>query len=74
LASNPIFYNFSNFQILPELYNLNLKLCNKWYDKIYLLHQIVVPQLNGGWQQNYSTKTRQADHANEQSLFSVVCG
>jgi len=35
------------------------------------LHLIVVPQLSSGWQHNYSTKTRQAGHANEQSMVQV---
>jgi len=29
----------------------------------------VAPQLSGGWQHNYSTKTREASHANEQSFY-----
>jgi len=33
------------------------------------LYQIVVPQLIGGWQHNYSTKTRQVGHANEQDIY-----
>jgi hypothetical protein len=31
-----------------------------------------VPQLSGGWQHNYSTKTRQAGCANEQSMYSLL--
>jgi hypothetical protein len=42
---------------------------NQYY-KIDLLHLIVAQQLSGGWQHNYSTKTRQAGHANEQSMYS----
>jgi hypothetical protein len=34
------------------------------------LHLIVSPQLSSGWQLNYSTKARQAGHANEQSMYS----
>jgi hypothetical protein len=30
----------------------------------------VVPQSSGGCQHNYSTKTRQAGHANEHSIYS----
>jgi hypothetical protein len=29
----------------------------------------VVAQLSGGWLHNYSTKTRQAGHANEKSMY-----
>jgi hypothetical protein len=36
-----------------------------------VLHLIVVPQLSSGWQHNYSTKTRQADWANELSMYSL---
>jgi hypothetical protein len=57
LASNSIFYNFFHGS---ELHSLNLKLWSKQYNKIDLLHLIVVPQLSGGLQHNYSTKTRQA--------------
>jgi hypothetical protein len=57
--------------MLSELHNLNLKLYSKQYNKIVLLHLIVVPQLSGGWSHNYSTKTRQVGHANEQSMFSL---
>jgi hypothetical protein len=39
---------------------------------MYLLNQIVVPQLNGGWQYNYSTKARQGGRANEQSIYSLL--
>ncbi len=55
-----------------ELNKLYLKLCCKNYYKINLLHQIVVPQVSGGWQHNYSTKTRQAGYANEQSIYSKL--
>jgi hypothetical protein len=34
---------------------------------MYLLHLMVVQQLCGGLQHNYSTKTIKAGHANEQS-------
>jgi len=37
------------------------------------MHLIVVPQLSSGQQHSYSTKTRQAGRANEQSyVFSYV--
>jgi hypothetical protein len=65
MASNSIFYIFFNFKIVSELYNFNS--C-----KIYLLHLIVVPQLSGGWQHNYSTKTRQPGQANDQSMYSLM--
>jgi hypothetical protein len=38
-----------------------------------LLHLIVVQQLNGGWQHNYSTNARQAGCANEQqSIYFLM--
>jgi len=58
--------------MLSELHSLNLKLCSKQYNKKFVLHLIVVPQLGGGRQHNYSTKTRQAAHANEQSMYSLM--
>jgi hypothetical protein len=51
---------------------LNLKLCSKQCNKIDLLHLIVVPQLRGGWQHNYSNKTRQAGPANEKSMYYLM--
>jgi len=51
---------------------LNLKLCSKQYNKIDLLQTIVVPQLSGGWQHNYSTKTRWAGCANEQYIYYLM--
>jgi hypothetical protein len=42
--------------MLSELHNLDLKLYSKKYNKIDLLPLIIVPQLSGGWQLNYSTK------------------
>jgi hypothetical protein len=33
---------------------------------------IVAPQLSSGRQHNYSTKTRQAGRANEQSMYSLM--
>jgi hypothetical protein len=32
----------------------------------------VAPQLSGGWQHNYSTKTSQAGCANEQSMYYLM--
>jgi hypothetical protein len=58
--------------MLTELHSLNLKLCSKLYNKKFVLHLIVAPQLCSGWQHNYSTKTRQAGRANEQSMYSLV--
>ncbi len=58
--------------MLSELHSLNLKLCSKQYNKKFVLHLIVVPQLGGGRRHNYSTKTRQADRANEQSKHSPI--
>jgi len=49
-----------------------MKLCSKWYNKIDHLHLIVVPRLRGGWQHNYSTKTRQAGSTNEQPIYSLM--
>jgi hypothetical protein len=37
-----------------------------------LFDLIVVPPLNGGWQHNYSIKTREAGHANEQCINSLM--
>jgi hypothetical protein len=51
-----------------ELHSLNLKLCNKQYNKTFVLHLIVAPQLSG-WQHNYSTKNSQAGRTNEQSMY-----
>jgi hypothetical protein len=48
---------------------MNLKLYSKQYNNIFVLHHIVVQQFSSGWQHNYSTKTRQACHANEQSMY-----
>jgi hypothetical protein len=31
----------------------------------------MAPQLIGGWGHNYSTKTKQAGRANEQSIYSM---
>jgi hypothetical protein len=45
---NSIFYIFKILDIL-KLHHLNLKLCSKQYNKIDLLHLIVVSQLRGGW-------------------------
>jgi hypothetical protein len=59
-------------KILFKLHKLNLKLRNKQYNEIDILHLIVVPKLRGGRQHNYSTKTRQAGHANEQSIYSIM--
>jgi hypothetical protein len=39
--------------------------------KIDLLHLIVVPKLGGSLQFNYSTKTRQAGQAYEQSIHTL---
>ncbi len=63
---------FSNFKMLYELHSLNLKLCNKPYNKKIVLHLIEVSQLSSGRQHNYSTKTRQAGQANEQSMHSLM--
>jgi hypothetical protein len=51
------------------LNKFDLELCFQEYYKIDLLHQIVASQLSGSWRHNYSTKTRQAGHANEQSIY-----
>jgi hypothetical protein len=58
--------------MLTELHSLNLKLCSKPCNKIDVLHLIVVPELSGGWQHNYSTKAKQVGHANRQSMYSVM--
>jgi hypothetical protein len=58
--------------MLSELHSLNLKLCIKQYNKKFVLHLIVTPQPCSGWRHNYSTKTRQAGWANEQSMYSLM--
>ncbi len=58
--------------MLSELNSLNLKLCCKQYNKKFVLHLIVAPQLSRGWQRNYSTKTRKVGLANEQSMYSLI--
>ncbi len=58
--------------MLSELHNLSSKLCSEQYNKNFVLHLIVVPQLGGRRRHNYSTKTRQAGRANEQSLMSMI--
>jgi len=58
--------------MLSELHSLNLKLCTKQYNKKFVLHLIVAPQLCSGWRHNCSTKTRQAGRANEQSMYSLM--
>ncbi len=58
--------------MLSELHNLSTKLCSKQYNKILVLHLIVVPHLGGSRWHNYSTKTRQVGRANEQSMYSLM--
>ncbi len=58
--------------MLSELHSLNLKLYSKPYNKIFVLHLTVVPQLCSGSWHNYSTKTRQAGHTDEQSMHSLM--
>jgi len=58
--------------MLSELHSLNLKFLSKQYNKKFVLHLIVVPQLSSGRRHNYSTKTRQAGQANEQSMHSLM--
>jgi hypothetical protein len=58
--------------MVSELHSSNLKLFGKQYNKNFLLHLIVVPQLSSGWQHNYSTKSRLADRANEPSMCSLM--
>ncbi len=58
--------------MLSDFHSLNLKLCSKQYNKKFVLHLIVVPQLNSGWQHNHLTKTRQAGKSNEQSMYSLM--
>ncbi len=67
--SSTIFYKFldalwaSQFEFI---------LCSKQYNKNFVLHLIVALQLRSGWWHNYSTKTRQAGRANEQSMYSLM--
>jgi hypothetical protein len=58
--------------MLSELNSLNVNLCGKQYNKIDLLHLIVVPQLSSGWRHNYSTKTRNVGRAIEQSMYHDI--
>jgi hypothetical protein len=58
--------------MLSELHSLNLKLHSKQYNRNFVLHLIVVPQLSSGWEHNYTAKTRQAGHANEQSMYFLM--
>jgi hypothetical protein len=58
--------------MLYELHSLNLKLFSKKYNKNFVLHLNAALQLSSGWQHNYSTKTRQASHTNEQSMYSLM--
>jgi hypothetical protein len=58
--------------MLSELHNLNFKICTKQYNKIDVLHLIEVPQLGGGWQHNFSTKTRHAGRAIEHLMYSLM--
>ncbi len=58
--------------MLSKPHTLNLKLHSKQYNEIVLLHLIVAPQLGGSWRHNYSTKTRQAGHSNEQAMYSLM--
>jgi hypothetical protein len=59
--------------MLSELHSLNLKLYGKQYNKKFVLHLIVGPQLSSGWRHNYSTKTRQAGRVDELSMYSIMC-
>jgi hypothetical protein len=58
--------------MLSELHSLNLNLCSKQYNRNFILHLIVVPQLSSGWQHNYTTKISQAGWANKQSMYSLM--
>jgi len=58
--------------MLSELRSLYLKFWSKQYNKKFVLHLIVAPQLSSGWRHNYSTKTRQEGRANEQSMYSLM--
>jgi hypothetical protein len=58
--------------MLSELHSLNLKLYSIQYNKKFVLHLIVVPQLTSGQRHNYSTKIRQAGQANEQSMYYLM--
>ncbi len=47
LASNSIFYNFFRIFRHSEIHNLNLKLGSEQYNKIDLLHLVILSQLSG---------------------------
>jgi len=55
--------------MLLKLHSLNLKLCSKQYKNICFAPDCGA---TAGWQHNYSTKTRQAGWANEQSMYSLM--
>jgi len=55
-----------------EPHSLNLKLCIEQYNKNFVLHLIVAPQLSSGCQYNYSTQTRYTGCAIEQSMYSLM--
>jgi hypothetical protein len=58
--------------MLSGLHHRNFNLCSKQYNKKFVLHLIVAPQQSSGWRHNFSTKTRQAGHASEQSMYSFM--
>ncbi len=60
---------FSKFLDALWASQFEFKVCSKQYNKKIVLHLIVMPRLSSGRQHNYSTKTRQAGLANEQSMY-----
>jgi hypothetical protein len=58
--------------MLSDLHCLNLKLCSKLYNKNFVLRLIVMPHLSSEQQHNYSSRTRQVGHTNEQSMYSLM--
>jgi hypothetical protein len=61
--------------MLSKIQLLDLNLGSKWYFKIDLLHQIIMPWLRGGGQHSYSTKKgRRAGPMSSLYIFLEVCG
>jgi hypothetical protein len=58
--------------MLSELHSFNFKLDSKQYNKNFVLHLIMAPQQSSRWQHDYSTKPRQAGHADGQSMYSLM--
>ncbi len=62
------------FKFLDALWasQFEFKLYSKQYNKKFVLHLILSPQLSNGRWHNYSTKTSQAGQADEQPMYSLI--